>query len=132
MKPSELGRLEKVDIREYFKSESQDFTPWLATEENIGSTNKIKRYSGSRTASDKHLVRKLVRIVKHRGGAFLKCHRPSARSYDIASKFLIMKSGDAASRKSPGSRRISGIPSSLQCSEFRFFDSGLDSDVRRF
>ena len=30
-----LGKLEKVDLRDYWKSESQDFTPWLASEENI-------------------------------------------------------------------------------------------------
>lgn len=30
-----LGKLEKVDLRTYWKSESQDFTPWLATQDNI-------------------------------------------------------------------------------------------------
>jgi hypothetical protein len=30
-----LGRLEVVKIREYWKDESQDFTPWLAREENL-------------------------------------------------------------------------------------------------
>ena len=35
MNPSELGRLEKVELRKYFKSESQDFTPWLAAPNNI-------------------------------------------------------------------------------------------------
>ncbi|MGB8414368.1 MAG: hypothetical protein WCE23_16240 [Candidatus Binatus sp.] len=30
-----LGKLEKVDLRDYWKSESQDFTPWLASAENI-------------------------------------------------------------------------------------------------
>lgn len=35
MNPSDLGRLEEVELCEYFKSESQDFTPWLATPENI-------------------------------------------------------------------------------------------------
>ena len=31
-----LGMLEAVDLREVWKSESDDFTPWLATQENIG------------------------------------------------------------------------------------------------
>ncbi len=31
-----LGRLERVDPREAWKSESGDFTPWLAKEENLG------------------------------------------------------------------------------------------------
>lgn len=31
----ELGRLEKLDLRLYWKRESTDFTPWLAREENI-------------------------------------------------------------------------------------------------
>jgi len=30
-----LGRLEKVDLREQWKKEDTDFTPWLAKEENI-------------------------------------------------------------------------------------------------
>lgn len=31
----ELGRLEKLDLRTYWRRESTDFTPWLAQEENI-------------------------------------------------------------------------------------------------
>lgn len=30
-----LGRLEKIDLRSYWKKESTDFTPWLAKPENI-------------------------------------------------------------------------------------------------
>jgi Domain of unknown function (DUF4268) len=30
-----LGRLEKIDVREYWKREDSDFTPWLAEAENI-------------------------------------------------------------------------------------------------
>ena len=30
-----LGRLKKVDLREFFKDESKDFTPWLAEENNL-------------------------------------------------------------------------------------------------
>ena len=35
MKTSELGRLEKVNLRKIFNSEPKDFTPWLAQEENL-------------------------------------------------------------------------------------------------
>ncbi|MET0065905.1 MAG: DUF4268 domain-containing protein [Candidatus Thiodiazotropha sp.] len=35
MPDKKLGRLEKVDLREGWTSESSDFTPWLAQEENI-------------------------------------------------------------------------------------------------
>jgi hypothetical protein len=35
-----LGRLEPVDLRDVWKSESSDFTPWLASEENIALLGK--------------------------------------------------------------------------------------------
>ena len=35
MNKSDLGRLEKVDLRTYWQREDTDFTPWLAQEENI-------------------------------------------------------------------------------------------------
>lgn len=35
MKNRTLGRLEKLNLREAWSSESSDFTPWLATEENL-------------------------------------------------------------------------------------------------
>jgi hypothetical protein len=35
MSTQNLGRLQKVDLREAWSSESSDFTPWLAQEENL-------------------------------------------------------------------------------------------------
>ena len=35
MSQTNLGRLQKVDLREAWSSESIDFTPWLAKEENL-------------------------------------------------------------------------------------------------
>lgn len=35
MKGAPLGKLEKLDVHDYWASEAQDFTPWLAREENI-------------------------------------------------------------------------------------------------
>lgn len=34
-KKMRLGRLEKIDRRDFWRTEDQDFTPWLAQEENI-------------------------------------------------------------------------------------------------
>lgn len=36
-----LGRLEKLDLRTYWKKEATDFTPWLAKEENIQLLSEI-------------------------------------------------------------------------------------------
>ena len=32
---AKLGRLKRVDLRDYWEQEDSDFTPWLASEENI-------------------------------------------------------------------------------------------------
>ena len=32
---NQLGKIEKVDIREIWKNEAKDFTKWLAREENL-------------------------------------------------------------------------------------------------
>jgi uncharacterized protein DUF4268 len=40
MNSKELGKLIKVDLREYWESEPRDFTPWLAREDNISLLGK--------------------------------------------------------------------------------------------
>lgn len=35
MKPELLGKIKRIEIREIFKDEARDFTPWLAKEENL-------------------------------------------------------------------------------------------------
>ena len=36
-----LGRLEKVPLRDFWKHEAADFTPWLAAEENISLLEEV-------------------------------------------------------------------------------------------
>lgn len=36
-----LGRLEKLELRKYWRSEAQDFTPWLASDENIALLGEV-------------------------------------------------------------------------------------------
>ncbi len=35
MKKINLGKIEKVDLREVWETEDKDFTPWLAEDKNI-------------------------------------------------------------------------------------------------
>lgn len=36
-----LGKLEKVELRNYWKDEARDFTPWLAEDDNINLLGEI-------------------------------------------------------------------------------------------
>ena len=36
-----LGKLEKVELREIWQTEGQDFTPWLAREENLEMLGEV-------------------------------------------------------------------------------------------
>jgi hypothetical protein len=41
MRNNNLGRLEKVDLRQIWQTEGQDFTPWLAREENLEMLGEV-------------------------------------------------------------------------------------------
>jgi hypothetical protein len=41
MKNNNLGKLEKVDLRQIWQTEGQDFTPWLAREENLEMLGEV-------------------------------------------------------------------------------------------
>jgi hypothetical protein len=72
--PSQLGKLEKVDIREIWKKEAKDFTTWLAREDNLTllsdeigiSMNLIKteagvgKFSADILAEESNTGRKIV------------------------------------------------------------------------
>ena len=40
MIPESLGKLERVDLREVWRNEADDFTPWLATQRNLEDLGK--------------------------------------------------------------------------------------------
>lgn len=41
MRNNNLGKLEKVDLRQIWQTEGQDFTPWLAREENLQMLGEV-------------------------------------------------------------------------------------------
>lgn len=62
-----LGKISKVELRDYWQYEDRDFTPWLAKEDNIqllgdelGLDLEVLVRSGKecRAISRRHLVRK--------------------------------------------------------------------------
>ena len=60
-----LGTLEKVDLREVWESENEDFTPWLAREENI---NKL----GQKIGLDLEIEAQEKRVGKFRADILCK------------------------------------------------------------
>jgi hypothetical protein len=38
---SELGTLERIDLRDLWATEAQDFTPWLAQEHNLNALASV-------------------------------------------------------------------------------------------
>ena len=60
-----LGTLEKVDLREVWESENEDFTPWLAREENI---NKL----GQKIGLDLEVEAQEKRVGKFRADILCK------------------------------------------------------------
>ena len=61
----DLGTLEKVDLREVWESENEDFTPWLAREENI---NKL----GQKIGLDLEVEAQEKRVGKFRADIICK------------------------------------------------------------
>jgi len=61
----DLGTLEKVDLREVWESENEDFTPWLAREENI---NKL----GQKIGLDLEVEAQEKRVGKFRADILCK------------------------------------------------------------
>jgi len=69
-----LGRLEKVELRDFFKDEARNFTPWLAEEENLELLSetlgvdieledtevKIGRFSADIVGNDRSSNRKVI------------------------------------------------------------------------
>ena len=50
-----LGRLERIDLRDIWRTEDQDFTPWLAREENIETLAKTLRLELEVEAQEKEV-----------------------------------------------------------------------------
>ncbi len=50
-----LGKLEKVDLRQIWQNEGQDFTPWLAQKENLELLGEVIRIELELEAQEKNV-----------------------------------------------------------------------------
>ena len=58
-----LGCLERVDLRDIWSTEAQDFTPWLAREENLAIRRLARRLVEGRTVPG-HTTRARLNVVE--------------------------------------------------------------------
>jgi hypothetical protein len=52
----QLGRIERVDLRSVWTNEGRDFTPWLATEENLAILGEARGIDLELEAEEKDVV----------------------------------------------------------------------------
>jgi hypothetical protein len=71
-----LSKLERVPLREAWKHEANDFTPWLAEEDNLNTLADALGLPDLELVAAEHWVGELARVTQKRGRTPLRSDQP--------------------------------------------------------